>query len=86
MLSVLQIVDSLPSWILASVLGELCSNSRIADILPSLERRSLGFYTQLQVHLLFLVCWFVAFVWLLKSFNLAMCPGYFFLGEVSFIV
>ena len=34
LLSVLQIVDSRPSWILVSVLGELCSTSRIADVLP----------------------------------------------------
>ena len=33
LLSVLQIVDSRPSWILLLVLGELCSTSRIADIL-----------------------------------------------------
>ena len=34
LLSVLQIVDSRPSWILVSVLRELCSTSRIADVLP----------------------------------------------------
>ena len=39
LLSVLQIVDSQPSWILLSVLGELRSTSRIADILPVLVRQ-----------------------------------------------
>ena len=33
LLSVLQIVDCPPLWILLSVLGELCSTSRIADVL-----------------------------------------------------
>ena len=35
LLSVLQIVDSRPSWMLASVLGEICYTSRIADVLPT---------------------------------------------------
>ena len=68
MLSVLQIVDSQPSWILVSVLGELRSTSRIADILPVCLSLSFGLNTLSCVYRLFLVCGFVFLVDGKKSF------------------
>ena len=68
LLSVLQIVDSRPSWILVSVLGELCSTSRIADILPVCLSLSFGLNTLSCVYRLFLVCLFVFLVDGKKSF------------------
>ena len=68
MLSVLQIVDSRPSWILVSVLGELRSTSRIADILPVCLSLSFGLNTLSCVYWLFLVCRFVVLVDGKKSF------------------
>ena len=68
LLSVLQIVDSRPSWILVSVLGELHSTSRIADILPVCLRLSFGLNTLSCVYRLFLVCGFVFLVDEKKSF------------------
>ena len=56
LLSVLQIVDSQPLWILVSVLGELRSTSRIADILPVCLSLSFGLNTLSCVYRLFLVC------------------------------
>ena len=68
LLSVLQIVDSRPSWILVSVLGELRSTSRIADILPVCLSSSFGLNTLSCVYRLFLVCGFVFLVDGKKSF------------------
>ena len=68
LLSVLQIVDSQPSRILVSVLGELRSTSRIADILPVCLRLSFGLNTLSCVYRLFLVCGFVFLVDRKKSF------------------
>ena len=68
MLSVLQIVDSQPSWILVSVLGELRSTSRIADILPVCLNLSFGLKTLSCVYRLFLVCGFIFLVDGKKSF------------------
>ena len=70
LLSVLQIVDSRPSWILVSVLGELRSTSRIADILPVCLRLLFGLNTLSCVYQLFLVCGFVFLVDGKKS----LCP------------
>ena len=68
LLSVLQIVDSQPSWILVSVLGELRSTSRIADILPVCLNLLFGLNTLSCVYCLFLVCGFVSLVDGKKSF------------------
>ena len=68
LLSVLQIVDSQPSWILVSVLGELCSTSRIADILPVCLSLSFGLNTLSCVYRLFLVCGLIFLVDGKKSF------------------
>ena len=62
LLSVLQIVDSRPSWILVSVLGELRSTSRIANILPVCLSLSFDLNTLSCVYWLFLVCGFVFLV------------------------
>ena len=62
LLSVLQIVDSRPSWILVSVLGELHSTSRIADILPVCLSLLFGLNTLSCVYQLFLVCGFIFLV------------------------
>ena len=59
LLSVLQIVDSRPSWILVSVLGELRSTSRIANILPVYLSGLFGLNTLSCVYQLFLVCGFI---------------------------
>ena len=59
LLSVLQIVDSRPSWILVSVLGELHSTSRIANILPVYLSGLFGLNTLSCVYWLFLVCGFI---------------------------
>ena len=59
LLSVLQIVDSQLSWILVSVLGELHSTSRIADILLVYLNGLLGLNTLSYVYWLFLVCGFI---------------------------
>ena len=61
LLSVLQIVDSRPSWILLSVLGEQCSTSRIADRLPVYPNGVLGLNTVSSIYWLFLVCGFIFF-------------------------
>ena len=74
LLSVLQIVDSQPSWILVSVLGELCSTSRIADILPVCLSLSFGLNTLSCVYWLFLVCGFIFLVDGKKSFVQFHCP------------
>ena len=68
LLSVLQIVDSQPLWILVSVLGKLHSTSRIADILPVCLSLSFGLNTLSCVYRLFLVCGFVYLVDGKKSF------------------
>ena len=68
LLSVLQVVDSRPSWILVSVLGELRSTSGIADILPVCLSLSFGLNTLSCVYRLFLVCGFVFLVDGKKSF------------------
>ena len=68
LLSVIKIVDSRPSWILVSVLGEPRSTSRIADILPVCLRLSFGLNTLSCVYQLFLVCGFVFLVDGKKSF------------------
>ena len=68
LLSVLQIVDSRPSWILVLVLGELRSTSRIANILPVCLRLLFGLNTLSCVYQLFLVCGFVFLVDGKKSF------------------
>ena len=65
LLSVLPIVDSRPSWILVSVLGELRSTSRIADILPVCLRLLFGLNTLPCVYRLF---WCVGlFSWLTRK-------------------
>ena len=74
LLSVLQIVDSRPSWILVSVLGELRSTSRIANILPVCLSLSFGLNTLSCVYRLFLVCGFVFLVDGKKSFVWFHCP------------
>ena len=74
LLSVFQIVDSRPSWILVSVLGELRSTSRIADILPICLRLSFGLNTLSCLYQLFLVCGFVFLVDGKKSFVQFHCP------------
>ena len=61
LLSVLQIVDSRLSWILVSVLGELCSTSRIAIVLPVWWGELPGLNTRLYVYWLFLVWGFICF-------------------------
>ena len=68
LLSVLQVVDSRPSWILVLVLGELRSTSRIADILPVCLSLLFGLNTLSCVYRLFLVCWFIFLVDGKKSF------------------
>ena len=68
LLSVLQIVDSRPSWILVSVLGELRLTSRIADILPVCIMLLFALNTLSCVYWLFLVCGFVFLVDGKKSF------------------
>ena len=75
LLSVLQIVDSRPSWILVSVLGELRSTSRIADILPVCLMLSFGLNTLSCVYRLFLVCGFVFLVDGKKSFGICSYSG-----------
>ena len=74
LLSVLKIVDSRPSWILVSVLGELRSTSRIADILPVCLSLSFGLSTLSCMYQLFLVCGFVVLVDGKKSFVWFFCP------------
>ena len=74
LLSVLPIVDSRPSWILVSVLGELHSTSRIANILPVCLRLSFGLNALSSVYRLFLVCGFVFLVDEKKSFVRFHCP------------
>ena len=61
LLSVFQIVGSRPSWILLSVLGELRSTSRIANILPVYLNGVLDLNTLSSVYWLFLVCVFICF-------------------------
>ena len=56
------------SWILVSVLGELRSTSRIADILPVCLSLSFGLNTLSCVYWLFLVCGFIFLVDGKKSF------------------
>ena len=72
LLSVLQIVDSQPSWILLSVLGELCSTTWIAtsDVIWGLLR----LYTQCLVFRLFLVCWSVILASCNEIVYLIVCP------------
>ena len=74
LLSVLRIVDSQPSWILVSVLGELCSTSRIANILPVCLMLLSSLNTLSCVYQLFLVCGFVFLVDEKKSFVRFHCP------------
>ena len=62
LLSVLQIVDSRPSWILVSVLGELRSTSRITNILPVCLSLLFGLNSLFFVYQLFLVCGFIFLV------------------------
>ena len=68
LLSVLQVVDSQPSWMLVSVLGELHSTSRIADILPVCLSLLFGLNALSCVYWLFLVCGFIFLVDRKKSF------------------
>ena len=61
LLSVLQIADSQPLWILVLVLGEPRSTSRIADVLPVYLSELLGLNTLFCVYWLFLVWGFICF-------------------------
>ena len=78
LLSVLQIVDSRPSWILLSVLGELCSTSRIANVLLILWGGPLSLNTLLHVYWLFLMWRFISFRWSKKFFPLVCCSPCFY--------
>ena len=77
LLSVFQIVDSRPSWILLSVLGELCSTSRIGDILPIHLNGLLSLNTLSYVYWLFLVCGFICFGMMGKNPLYGLSPHLF---------
>ena len=73
LLSVLQIVDSRPSWILLSVLGELSSTTWIAT--SYVMWALLCLYTQCLVFWLSLVCWSnISVFWKKKLICTIFCP------------